>query len=70
VPVRRLDEAGFEALTAALADPVVLALARYRAKVTTEPGNECLWWTGAVPGRSDRASTAAGTGASGTRRAG
>lgn len=58
VPVRRLDEAGVEALRAALVDPV--RLARYRAKVTTVPGSECLWWTGAVSGRSDREATTGG----------
>ena len=58
MPVRRLDEAGLAALAAALADPVVLA--RYRAKVTTVPGDECLWWTGAVSGRSDRERTDGG----------
>lgn len=47
---RRLDEAGLAALRSALGDPVVLA--RYRAKITTVPGSECLWWTGAVSGRS------------------
>lgn len=37
------------ALRAVLVDPVVLA--RYRGKITTVPGSECLWWTGAVSGR-------------------
>lgn len=55
---RRLDEAGLAALDAALADPMVLA--RYRAKVTLVPGSECLWWTGAVAGRSDREHTDGG----------
>lgn len=32
-----------------MTDPAVLA--RYRAKVTTVPDSECLWWTGAVAGR-------------------
>lgn len=54
----RLDEAGLAALRAALADPVVLA--RYVAKTTTVPGSECLWWTGAVAGRSDRERTDGG----------
>ena len=48
----RLDEAGLAALRAALADPVVVA--RYEAKIAIVPGSECLWWTGAVAGRSDR----------------
>jgi hypothetical protein len=52
MPARRLDAAGLAALATALADPVVIA--RYRAKITTVPGSECLWWTGAVAGRSDR----------------
>ena len=52
VPVRRLDDAGLAAVAAAITDPAVLA--RYRAKVATVPGSECLWWTGAVAGRSDR----------------
>lgn len=52
MPVRRMDEAGVVALAAALADPARLAL--YRSKIVTVPGNECLWWTGAVSGRSDR----------------
>ncbi|SMX87167.1 hypothetical protein BSP109_02183 [Brevibacterium sp. Mu109] len=58
VPPKRLDEAGQAALAAALADPLVLA--RYRAKVTTVPGDECLWWTGAVAGRSTREHTSGG----------
>jgi len=58
VPARRLDEAGLAALTEALADPV--GLARYRVKITTVPGNECLWWTGAVLGRSGRERTYGG----------
>ncbi len=52
MPVRRMDEAGVVALAVALADPARLAL--YRSKVVTVPGNGCLWWTGAVSGRSDR----------------
>jgi hypothetical protein len=40
------------ALVFALADPGVLA--RYRAKVTVVPGSDCLGWTGAVSGRSER----------------
>lgn len=55
---RRLDEAGLAALGSALGDPVVLA--RYRAKITTVPGSECLWWTGAVSGRSTRDRTDGG----------
>ena len=35
-------------------------LARYRAKVATVPGSECLWWTGAVAGRSERERTDGG----------
>ena len=58
MPVRRLDEAGLAAVTEALADPDVLA--RYRAKITTVPGSECLWWTGAVSGRSRRERTDGG----------
>lgn len=58
MPVRRLDEAGLAALAAAIADPG--ALARYRAKVATVPGSECLWWTGAVAGRSRREHTGGG----------
>lgn len=58
VPVKRLGEAGLVALAAALADPLVLA--RYRAKITTVPGSQCLWWTGAVAGRSDRERTDGG----------
>jgi hypothetical protein len=58
VPGRRLDEASLVALIAALADPVVLS--RYRAKITTVPGSECLWWTGRVAGRSGRERTAGG----------
>lgn len=56
--VRRLDDAGRAALTAALADPGVLA--RYREKITTVPGSECLWWTGAVSGRSKKEHTYGG----------
>ena len=52
MPANRLDEAALAALRAALTDPVVLA--HYLAKITTVPGSECLWWTGAVAGRSDR----------------
>jgi hypothetical protein len=51
VPIRRLDEAGLADVAAALADPDVLA--RYRAKITTVPGSDCWWWTGAVSGRSE-----------------
>ena len=58
VPVRRLDDAGLAAVAAAIADPAVLA--RYRAKVATVPGSECLWWTGAVSGRSERERTDGG----------
>ena len=58
VPVRRLDDAGLAAVAAAIADPAVLA--RYRAKVATVPGSECLWWTGAVAGRSERERTDGG----------
>ncbi|MDN5898469.1 MAG: hypothetical protein L0H74_00190 [Brachybacterium sp.] len=58
MPAPRLDEAGLRAVEGALADPVVLA--RYRAKITTVPGSECLWWTGAVAGRSDRERTTGG----------
>ncbi|MGE9808988.1 hypothetical protein [Janibacter sp. G1551] len=55
---RRLDDAGLAALAEAIADPDVLA--RYRAKVATVPGSECLWWTGAVSGRSERERTDGG----------
>jgi hypothetical protein len=58
VPVRRLADAGLTAVTAAINDPAVLA--RYRAKVATVPGSECLWWTGAVAGRSERERTDGG----------
>lgn len=58
MPVRRLSSDGLAALAGALADPEVLA--RYRAKVTTVPGSECLWWTGAVAGRSHRERTQGG----------
>ena len=58
VPVRRLDDAGLAAVAAAITDPAVLA--RYRTKVATVPGSECLWWTGAVAGRSDRERTDGG----------
>jgi hypothetical protein len=58
VAVRRLDEAGLAAVEAAIADARVLA--RYRAKVATVPGSECLWWTGAVAGRSERERTDGG----------
>lgn len=58
MPSKRLGEAGLAALEAALADPVVLA--RYRAKITTVPGSECLWWTGAVAGRGERERTDGG----------
>jgi hypothetical protein len=40
------------------ADPVVLS--QYRAKITTVPGSECLWWTGGVAGRSGRERTDGG----------
>lgn len=53
-----MDESRAAALSAALADPVVLT--RYRAKVTTVPGSDCLWWTGAVAGRSRREGTRGG----------
>ena len=58
VPVRRLDDAALAAVAAAITDPAVLA--RYRAKVATVPGSECLWWTGAVAGRSERERTDGG----------
>jgi hypothetical protein len=58
MPPSRLDEAGLTALAAALAEPQVLA--RFGAKVTTVPGSECLWWTGAVAGRSVRERTDGG----------
>jgi hypothetical protein len=35
-------------------------LTRYRAKVATVPDSECLWWTGAVAGRSQRERTDGG----------
>jgi hypothetical protein len=47
-----MDQAGGAGLAAALADPARLTL--YRSKIVTVPGNDCLWWTGAVSGRSDR----------------
>jgi len=49
MPVRRLGEQGLAALTTALGDLGVLA--RYRAKIVTVPGSECLWWAHAVSGR-------------------
>lgn len=55
---RRLSEAGLASLAVALADPGVLA--RYRAKVAVVPGSDCLWWTGAVAGRSERDPTDGG----------
>lgn len=58
MPVRRLDDAGLAAVAGAIADARVLA--RYRAKVATVPGSECLWWTGAVAGRSEREGTDGG----------
>ena len=58
MPTNRLDEVGLTALDTALANPGVLA--RYGVKVTTVPGSECLWWTGAVAGRSDRERTDGG----------
>lgn len=58
MPPKRLDEAGLTALAEALTNPVVLA--RYRSKVTTVPGSECLWWTGAVAGRSEKERTEGG----------
>ena len=58
MPVRRLDDAGLAAVAAAIADARVLA--RYRAKVATVPGSECLWWTGAVAGRSEHEGTDGG----------
>lgn len=58
MPTNRLDEVGLTALATALANPGVLA--RYGVKVTTVPGSECLWWTGAVAGRSDRVRTDGG----------
>jgi len=47
-----MDQTGVAALAAALADPARLAM--YRAKIVAVLGNECLWVTGAVSGRSDR----------------
>lgn len=58
MPPKRLSEEGLAALAAALNDPPVLA--RYRAKITTVPHSDCLWWTGAVAGRSDREHTDGG----------
>lgn len=58
VPPKQLDEDGRAALASGLGDPLVLA--RYRAKVTTVPGDECLWWTGAVASRSARERTSGG----------
>lgn len=52
MPVPRMDPAGVAALAAALPDPA--RLAPYRSKIVTVPGNDCLWWTGAVAGRSRR----------------
>jgi len=49
MPVLRLDEDGPAAVQAALGDASVLA--RYRAKIVTVPGSECLWWAHAVSGR-------------------
>lgn len=53
-----MDQAGVAALAAALADPARLAL--YRSKIVTVPGSECLWWTGAVAGRSRREAQSGG----------
>lgn len=58
MPPKRLSEVGLAALAAALDDPLVLA--RYRAKITTVPDSDCLWWTGAVAGRSEREHTDGG----------
>jgi len=41
-----------------IADPRVLA--RYRLKVATVPGSDCVWWTGAIAGRSTREGTYGG----------
>lgn len=58
MPVARMSEADLAARRVALTDPLVLA--RYRTTITTVPGSECLWWTGAVGGRSDRENTDGG----------
>jgi hypothetical protein len=69
VPARRLDDVGLTAVAVAIADPVVLT--RYRAKVATVPGSECLWWTGAVAADpSVSARTAAAMAGSGARPGG
>lgn len=47
--VTRLDEAGLADLAAACASPEVVA--RWRDKIVTVQGSDCLWWTGAVSGR-------------------
>lgn len=49
MPVRRLDQDGLAAVQTALGDARVLA--RYRSKIVTVPGSECLWWAHAVSGR-------------------
>ena len=45
----RLDAQGLADLAAACASQ--RAVARWRAKVVSVAGSECLWWTGAVSGR-------------------
>ncbi len=45
-----LAEAPMAVLAAALRDPHVVI--RYQAKIVTVPGSDCLWWQGAVSGRS------------------
>jgi hypothetical protein len=55
---RPLDDVDRAAVAAVIADPAVLA--RFRAKVATVPGSDCLWWTGAVAGRSQRERTDGG----------
>lgn len=46
--VTRLDAQGLADLAAACASPG--AVARWRAKMVTVEGSDCLWWTGAVSG--------------------
>ena len=60
---------GLAAVEAAIAELRVVA--RYRAKVATVSDSECLWWTGAVAGWSERERTdGGGHGGSGMRRGG
>jgi len=44
-----LADQALAVLGPAPADPNVVL--RYQVKIVTVPGSECLWWSGAVPGR-------------------